>query len=185
MKLIVGLGNPGKEYEKTRHNVGWRILDAFNLDFRLEKKFNAEVAKHAGLLFCKPQTFMNNSGQAVRELMDYYHIPVENLLVIYDDKDLPFGTIRLRSTGSSGGHNGMQSLIQHLGTQNFGRVRIGVSADSPIQDTAQFVLQRFSAHEEHTLPQIITLAKKAITDILDVSHPVQHQDISLVQAEAE
>lgn len=176
MKLVVGLGNPGKEYEKTRHNVGWRVLDLMKLDFSFEKKFNAEVAKVGDVLFCKPQTFMNLSGESVRAIADYYKITPTDILLVYDDKDLPFRTIRLRSTGSAGGHNGVSSVIQHLGTQNIGRVRIGIASETPIIETADFVLARFTKEEETALPDILKSAVAEIQKYINEDKLI-HQDI--------
>src|SRR3989339_690738 len=178
MKLIVGLGNPGTEYTKARHNIGWRVLDALNLDFHAEKKFQAEVAKQNDVLWCKSHTFMNNSGIAVRALAEYYHIPTTNILVIHDDKDIPFGLIRVRSNGSSGGHNGVQSIIQHLGTQEFGRIRIGVLNDSPIHDTADFVLNRFSKEEEVQIAKIISTTKHILENSI-IQNTLAHTDYSI------
>lgn len=162
MKLIVGLGNPGTEYEGTRHNAGFVALDmlaeAWGAPaFSLEKKLKSLVTKvlHNGETFvlAKPQTFMNLSGEAVRALLDFYKLdPEQDLIVTYDDIDLLLGDIRTTGT-SSGGHNGMKSLFQHVGTQNVARVRIGIDAPSrPEQmDTADYVLQKFSEEERKTL----------------------------------
>lgn len=192
MKLVVGLGNPGKKYEKTRHNVGWRVLDALDLNFLLEKKFNSELAEvkrgSEKVLYCKPQTFMNNSGHAVRMIADYYTVDRANIIVVYDDKDLPFGTVRLRSEGSAGGHNGVQSIIEHLGEQegvDFARVRIGVAPEDEGQrtrmdDTSKYVLSTFTADEEKNLPLIIEIATHAIEKLLEKgSGKTSHQDLKL------
>jgi PTH1 family peptidyl-tRNA hydrolase len=176
MKLIVGLGNPGEKYERTRHNVGFRVLDALGLNFSHEKKFNADVAKDGDVLYCKPLTFMNNSGQAVRALVDYYKIDPADVTVVYDDKDLQFGTIRLRSVGSAGGHNGVRSIIGNLGTNEFGRVRVGVAAKSPIDNTADFVLARFTPDEEDRLPQIIDASVTILREIQN-GGPLTHRDV--------
>lgn len=179
MKLVVGLGNPGEKYDHTRHNVGFRVLDALDVDFSFEKKFNAEVARDGDVLFVKPQTFMNNSGEAVRALADYYKIDAADVTVVYDDKDMPFGTVRLRSSGSAGGHNGVRSLIQHLGTTAFARVRIGVAADSPIEDTADFVLARFTAEEESALPKVVDTSIVSIRHVLaDGIDDTTHRDLN-------
>lgn len=133
MKLIVGLGNPGKEYEKTRHNAGFRVLDQIAEELHVDmnqKKFKALIAivRVSGeqVMLMKPQTFMNNSGEAVIEAVNFYHIDKKDILVIYDDLDLPVGKIRLREKGSAGGQNGMKNIIQHLHTQDFNRIRVGI-----------------------------------------------------------
>lgn len=162
MKLVVGLGNPGKDYAQTRHNIGWRVVDTLlnkaDSQWSFEKKFNAEICKHDDVLYCKPHTFMNLSGQAIGLILQYYTIALEDLIVIYDDKDLPFGTIRFRTQGSSGGHNGMNSIIDTLGTNEFARLRLGIAPEHLITDTAQFVLQPFNKAEAAALPQIIDAA---------------------------
>ena len=135
MKLIVGLGNPGKEYENTRHNAGFSVLDAIAEYCHVEvtqKKFKALIAltriDGEQVLLMKPQTYMNLSGEAVREAVQFYKIPPERMLVIYDDVSLPVGKLRVRPTGSAGGHNGIKNIIAHLGTQDFPRIKIGTGA---------------------------------------------------------
>ncbi|MBI2411346.1 MAG: aminoacyl-tRNA hydrolase [Candidatus Kerfeldbacteria bacterium] len=182
MKLIIGLGNPGSEYEKTRHNVGWRVLDFLQLDFAVEKKFNAELARRDNVLFCKPLTFMNNSGVAVRTIADYYKIAPADIVVIYDDKDLPFGTVRIRSTGSAGGHNGVASVIQHLGTMEFGRMRIGILSEEHRGDTSNFVLARFSKDEETLVPKMLAAATKELDLLMRGTAPADaHRDIHVFE----
>lgn len=157
MKLIVGLGNPGTKYMATKHNVGFITLDEIayreNLNYN-KKQCEAEIAEYfvgtEKIILAKPQTFMNESGRSVRPLMDYYGLDLTDLLVIYDDLDLPTGAIRLREKGGAGGHNGIKSLIQHLGTQNFQRIRVGIDRPRPGQDVISHVLGPFSkeTHEE-------------------------------------
>jgi PTH1 family peptidyl-tRNA hydrolase len=166
MKIIVGLGNPDKKYEHTRHNAGWLILDWLIadlgfLDLEWQKKFDAQVLEihnsplsplilRGGVMIVKPQTFMNNSGEAIKKICDFYKIAVtKNLLVIHDDTDLPLGTIRANSSSSSAGHKGVQDIIDKLGTQEFHRLRIGVEtrADKSIPPTDDFVLQNFTDEE--------------------------------------
>lgn len=167
MKMIVGLGNPGRKYMETKHNVGFITLD--ELAYREKAKWNkhqfeAEISElfidGEKVLLVKPQTFMNESGRSVRPLLDYYQMDVSDLVVIYDDMDLAIGKIRLRQKGSAGGHNGIKSLIQHLGTQEFNRVRIGIDRPYPGQDTVSHVLSPFAktTHEE------ILLAIKTAAD---------------------
>ncbi|MFA5994909.1 MAG: aminoacyl-tRNA hydrolase [Patescibacteria group bacterium] len=158
MKLIVGLGNPGKQYEKTRHNIGFRVLDEICDNWTLQKSCQALICKNDTIIYAKPQTFMNLSGLAVKKLWQFYKIEIKDILVVYDDKDLPFGKLRFRTKGSSGGHNGMNSIIAELGTSEFPRLRIGIAptdSQTIIHDTADYVLAKFSKEEEKLLPEII------------------------------
>ena len=151
VKLIVGLGNPGKQYETTKHNIGFLVLDALaaNLGLSFNKtKFKSIYAEgNIGtekVILVKPQTFMNLSGESVRPWMDYFDLTEEDVVIIYDDMDLPVGKIRLRIQGGHGGHNGVKSLIQHMGTKNFNRIRVGVGRPFPSQDVVSHVLSPFS-----------------------------------------
>ncbi len=171
MTLIVGLGNPGEQYEHTRHNVGWWAVDVVAEDgdaaWKKDKAANAEIAKHRDLILAKPQTFMNNSGSTVRELKKRTE---GMLLVIHDDIDLPLGTIRVSSGASAGGHNGVQSIIDHLGTKDFWRIRIGVAPDregwKQKTDPAAYVLKPFTKSEQKILAtasdQLIALIEQTI-----------------------
>ena len=154
MYLIAGLGNPTREYEKTRHNVGFDTIDV------LADKINTDVAerKFKGLygkgmlggekvILLKPQTFMNLSGESVRAAADFYKIPPDHIIVIYDDISLDVGHLRIRTKGSAGGHNGIKNIIAHLGTQEFPRIKIGVGGKPPRMDLADYVLSRFPAEE--------------------------------------
>ncbi len=152
--LIVGLGNPGREYEKTRHNIGFRCVDAIAAAYGFKfgkKQSKALVADGviAGqkVLLAKPQTYMNLSGEAVRGLMDFYKIPLANLLVITDDLDIPAGTLRIREKGGAGGQKGLKSIIAHLGTQEFARMRVGIGRPPGRMDPAAYVLQDFDKSE--------------------------------------
>jgi PTH1 family peptidyl-tRNA hydrolase len=166
--LIVGLGNPGPEYKMNRHNVGFLAVD--ELAKRLETTFgkvqsNALVAQ-AGegpgrILLVKPRTFMNNSGSAVGALMRFYKTPIEKLLVIYDDVDLPFEALRLRPQGGSAGQKGMRSIIDNLGTEEFARMRLGVSRPKGKMRTPDHVLQDFSKDEQEWLPNVLERAADA------------------------
>ncbi len=170
--LIVGLGNPGPEYEKTRHNIGFmtisELAEANGIRGQQEKKFNALIGSGTiegfSVLLVQPLTYMNLSGETVSKLMHYYKIPPEQLLVIYDDTALPVGKIRLRSEGSAGGQNGMKSIIQHLGgNQTFPRLRIGIGAPPPQWSMADYVLSRFSPEEmEWMEKRILPEVQKAI-----------------------
>lgn len=167
--LIVGLGNPGRAYRNTRHNTGFIVLD--RLAERLGESFSryelrALITKSTyqqnRLILAKPQTFMNESGQAVGGLVRYYKVPASNLLVVYDDVDLPLGTLRLRPAGGSAGQKGMQSIIQKLGTEDFPRLRIGISRPSGRMDAAAYVLQAFTRGEVDRMPAILDKAVDAI-----------------------
>ncbi|NLX10265.1 MAG: aminoacyl-tRNA hydrolase [Chloroflexi bacterium] len=153
--LLVGLGNPGREYEDTRHNVGFRCVDAvaraYHLSFQPKKQSKAKIADGtiAGrrVLLAKPQAYMNLSGGTVQGLATFYKIPPAHILVIFDDLDLPLGTLRIRQKGGSGGHRGLTDIIQRLGTQDFPRIRFGIGRPPGRMDPAAFVLQRFSPAE--------------------------------------
>lgn len=163
MKLIIGLGNPGKQYERTRHNIGFMVLDEIAKNFKLNKKLEAEITKEKDVIFAKPQTFMNESGRAVAKIIKFYKMPLKNIYIIHDDKDLNFGTLRIRPSGSSAGHKGVQSIIEHLRTQNFTRFRVGIK--NPLiekMDTADFVLSNFSRAEQKKLPEIIKAVISAL-----------------------
>ncbi len=154
MKLIIGLGNPGKQYEHTRHNVGFITVDELakrnNIPLDKEKfkgSFGTGIIQNEKVILLKPLTYMNLSGESVRPLMDYYQIDIDNILVIYDDLDLPVGKIRLRTKGSAGGHNGMKSIIQHTGTQEFKRIRIGVDRPQNGMKVPDYVLGKFNSEE--------------------------------------
>ena len=170
MKIIVGLGNPGNEYAKTRHNVGFMLVDALaeHLNINLWKdKFNAQIAEGRigteKILLVKPQTYMNNSGEAVGPLMRWYKVTPEDIIVAHDDMDIPAGTIRIRKKGSSGGHNGIKSLIAHLGSENFPRVKVGVGTKpNPEYDLAAWVLGRFPKEQEADLKSALEHATAAV-----------------------
>ena len=169
MKIIVGLGNPGKPYENTRHNVGFDVIDALakKWDAPLtNSKFNgmyATVHRPEGkVLLVKPLTYMNLSGECVGPLMDYFDIDVEDLIVIYDDLDLETGKLRLRQKGSAGGHNGIKSLIHHLGTQEFNRIRVGVNRPPAGMKVADYVLSKFSKEEQVVIGDAIDKSVNAV-----------------------
>lgn len=148
MKLIVGLGNPGEKYKDTRHNIGFifvdKLSDENDVAWKFEKKFNAEIARFDDTLLAKPQTFMNNSGESVSKIMNFYDIELEDLLVVHDDIDLEHGNIKVEKGRGSAGHKGVQSIIDHLGTNEFERMRIGVGRpDNPNIETEDWVLMNF------------------------------------------
>ncbi len=170
MKLIVGLGNPGRKYERTRHNLGFLLID------RLAERVNASVSREdcAALaqkvtladrpcILAKPQTYMNLSGQAVACLVKKHCIDVsQDLLVVFDDVALTLGKLRLRANGSAGGHNGMKSIIAQLGTQQFPRLRLGIQPADPIEDLAEFVLAKFDGSERAVVEEMLAQAETAV-----------------------
>jgi len=171
-EVIVGLGNPEKKYEHTRHNIGFDIVDyladKWRLTWQKNTKFNALIAEgvnpqHQKIKLLKPLTYMNRSGQSVRGVLDWYKLTPESFLVVYDDMDLPFGRIRLRLSGSAGGHNGMKSIISHLSTQNFPRFRIGIGKSGAKEETIGHVLGRFSATENKVVDELKELTYEAIS----------------------
>ena len=169
MKLVVGLGNKGREYENTRHNMGFMLIDRYlqykNITDKFKEKFNAiyieTTINNEKVIFIKPMTYMNNSGIAVRAFVDFYKLNSEDILVISDDLDLDLGKFRLRRNGSSGGHNGLKSIISHLGTDNFKRLRIGISNDK--DDVINYVLSKFSKKELNE----IDIMFDTLVDVLD------------------
>ena len=173
--LIVGLGNPGREYEKTRHNCGFRAIDVLSqkLGCKVDKlKFQGLYSQvnYAGgkLYLLKPQTYMNLSGRSVLQLSAYFHIPPQRIIVIFDDISLEPGRLRIRGDGSAGGHNGIKSIISELGSQEFPRVKVGVGAKAhPEQDLADWVLSSFSASEEKALESALERAAEAALCIID------------------
>lgn len=169
MKLIIGLGNPGKKYQGSKHNIGFETVDevAFQLGVAFNKsKFEAVYAEGRigteKIILIKPQTYMNLSGRSVRPWMDYYNLTEEDIVVVYDDMDLPPGKIRLRQKGSAGGHNGLKSIIQHLGTQEFNRVKIGVGRPRPGQDVISNVLSGFKKEEQDVVQESIKATSDAV-----------------------
>ncbi len=177
--LIVGLGNPGREYEKSRHNCGFRAIDilASKLGCKMDKakfqglycQINYEGRK---LLLLKPQTFMNLSGRSVLQLSSFFHVPPKNIIVMFDDISLTPGRLRIRADGSAGGHNGIKSIIQELGSQDFPRVKIGVGAKPhPDYDLADWVLSTFSAQEEKALQPALERAADAALAIIEQGVP--------------
>ena len=154
IKIIVGLGNPGSKYEKTRHNVGFETIamlaDERNSGWGFENRFNALVSKlrHEDCrILAMPQGYMNNSGMSVRAMLDFYKFTPDELLVVSDDFSLPLGTLRLRKAGSDGGHNGLASIIEHIGSSGFPRLKLGIGPVPPYFDPADFVLSKFSKEE--------------------------------------
>lgn len=164
--LIVGLGNPGAQYARTRHNVGFLVLEKLAERWRagwsLEKKFNASVARTdqdgRRVLLCQPQTFMNSSGEAVRGLAAFYDVAPANILVVVDDADLPLGQLRLRPGGSSGGHHGLESIEAQLGTREYPRLRVGIGRREGAREITWHVLGRFDSTEADLVVKVLTVA---------------------------
>ncbi len=178
--LIVGLGNPGREYEKTRHNIGWRVIDALAAANKIQiGKVQLRALTGEGeivgkrVILTKPMTYMNLSGEAVGSLMSFYKLPVENLLTISDEMDIPAGHLRIRAGGSAGGQNGLKSIIQHLGTQNFARIRFGIGRPPGRMQPSAYVLQDFGKSEADLIDETMRRALKAIetwlTDGIEMS----------------
>jgi PTH1 family peptidyl-tRNA hydrolase len=172
--LIVGLGNPGREYQGSRHNVGFFVLDT--LAEKLETSFrnvkmNALMTavryNDERLILIKPQTFMNLSGGAVGSFVRFYKLSLENVLVVYDDVDLPFETLRLRPDGGDAGQRGVRSIIERLGTKSFPRLRVGIDRPPGRMEVSNYVLQRFSASQRETLPFVLEQASSAILHFID------------------
>ncbi len=179
MILVVGLGNPGNQYKNTKHNVGFLTVDilAEKLNISVKKlKFKSlygeTILNTEKLILIKPQTFMNNSGESVREWVNFYKVPPENLIVIQDDIDIPFATLRLRQKGSAGTHNGMKSIIYQIQQDNFPRVKIGVGQKKGPMDLADFVLSGFAKEEQKSIEEVILLAADAVLDI--VKNGIEH-----------
>ena len=173
VKLIIGLGNPGKPYEQTRHNIGFDVIDELANRWNAplnQSKFNgmyASIHRPEGkVILLKPLTYMNLSGESVRPLMDYFDIDVEDIIVIYDDLDLETGKLRLRAKGSAGGHNGIKSLIQHLGTQEFNRIRVGVNRPPAGMKVADYVLSKFSKDDQVVVKEAIDKSCDAVETAL-------------------
>ena len=174
MFIIVGLGNPGKKYENTRHNVGFDAIDCMVKEYRIpfagtQHKAMYEKGMMGGekVILAKPLTYMNLSGESVRALVDYYKVDPEDILVVYDDISLAPGQLRIRAKGSAGGHNGIKSIIAHLGTQEFPRVRVGVGEKPPRMDLADYVLGHFSQGERKIMEDAVKEAADAVMEAVE------------------
>ena len=173
MKLVVGLGNPGMQYRVNRHNAGFLVVDQLALQHHIsisQSTFDAHIGKGkiagGAVLLAKPQTFMNLSGSAVRKLTDYYRIELEDVIVVHDDLDLPFLTIRLKAGGGHGGHKGLISIIDQLGAADFLRVRLGIGRPERKSMVEGYVLSPFSEEETTCLPRLLQSAGEAVADII-------------------
>ncbi|MCE5039396.1 aminoacyl-tRNA hydrolase [Staphylococcus auricularis] len=176
MKCIVGLGNIGKRFEMTRHNIGFEVIDHLleSNHFELDKQkfkgaYTIERLGNEKVMFIEPMTMMNLSGEAVGPLMEYYNVEPEDLLVLYDDLDLPQGQVRLRQKGSAGGHNGMKSIIKRIGTNEFKRIRIGIDRPTNGMSVPDYVLQKFSPEEMKTMDKVIEHAAQAVEAFIESS----------------
>lgn len=174
MYIVVGLGNPGSRYSGTRHNVGFEVLDymAEKHGVKLNKikyksLYNEVVIAGEKVILLKPQTYMNRSGEAVLEISRFYKVPVENIVVVQDDIDIKFGSLRIRQKGSAGSHNGMKSIIGLLGDDKFPRVKIGVGKSQPGEDLAEFVLGRFKPDERPIIDELVEKAGDSIECFID------------------
>jgi len=171
MRVIVGLGNPGRKYKETRHNAGFMVIDellnrnGWNLNkTKFDGQFTMEIFEGNKVILLKPQTYMNLSGESIRPLMDFYEAAAEDLIVIYDDLDLPAGKIRLRQKGGHGGHNGMRSTIDHLGTKDFNRIRVGIGRPDGPMPVIDYVLGKFTNEEQIRVDESIERAAEACED---------------------
>lgn len=171
MFLVVGLGNPGREYEDTRHNIGFKVVDNVAREYNIEinrQKFKGTYGEGfidgEKVILLKPTTYMNLSGESVREVVDFYNIDNDNILVIYDDISLEIGTLRIREKGSAGGHNGIKSIIAHLGSEVFPRIKVGVG--QPSGDLIKHVLGKFTKEEADVLSESINISTKAAKEII-------------------
>jgi peptidyl-tRNA hydrolase, PTH1 family len=164
--LIVGLGNPGADYARTRHNAGFlvasQLAKRWRADWAYEKKFNARMARaergSRRVLLCEPQTYMNASGETVGAVMKFFQVPAAQVLVVVDDADLPLGELRLRPGGSSGGHHGLESIEQQLGTRDYARLRVGIGRQGAVREITGHVLGRFSSTELPVIDKVLTVA---------------------------
>lgn len=171
--LIVGLGNPGRRYKKTRHNIGFmvvdRILNASDCSL-IKNDFYSEYAEinidGKPVIIAKPQTFMNNSGEAVSELVHYFKIKRSQCLILYDDVDLLFGRIKIKGQGSSGGHNGLESIIQHLGTNRIARLRVGIGSEKAKKNMVKYVLSGFARKERKDLNNLLETSHNAVNSFI-------------------
>lgn len=170
MKIIAGLGNPGQEYAATKHNIGFRFLDALASQLDIgswQNKYDALVAEGKigteKVLLAKPLTYMNDSGKALQPLLHWYKLTVQDLIVVHDDMDIPLGTVRLRTKGSAGGHNGLKSILYHLGDEHFARVRIGIGHPLPNRTVVNYVLTPFSKDEQIAMDAAIRYLLPAVS----------------------
>jgi len=172
IKALIGLGNPGPKYKDTRHNVGFMVADAVAKAIKCDKKYKEKAFSHIyecpdyDLIIAKPQTYMNLSGNAVLNILEDYGLKPQEILVVYDDLDLPLGTIRLRTKGSSGGHNGIKSIINLIKTEEFPRLKIGIGRPARKEEVSDYVLSPFTKDEKIVLDKVIATATDCILNVL-------------------
>lgn len=175
--LIVGLGNPGRKFKKTWHNLGFLVLDQFRKEnnfpyFKLSKKLKSQISekefKRKKIILAKPQTFMNNSGKALKELISYYQLPLVKLIVVHDELDLPLGKIKISQNRGPGGHKGVASIIEEIGSKNFSRVRIGIKPEEKIARKKDYLLKTFSLEKEQILKKIFKETTKILTQLAKI-----------------
>jgi PTH1 family peptidyl-tRNA hydrolase len=175
MKLIVGLGNPGKEYDGTRHNIGFMVIDSILKKYNLncnKKKFDGiyceTTINNEKIIFLKPQRFINLSGEVIKKYIDYFKISIEDILVIHDDLDIPVGKFKLKMSGGSAGHNGLKNIEMNIGTEEYKRLKIGISNDKAI-DTKEYVLGKLSSIDKKELDEIIDMSEEIVSDYINMS----------------
>jgi len=173
MKIIIGLGNPGRKYERTRHNAGFLAVDQIARDLRFslsQEKYHAFIGKcrigDEDALVAKPQTFMNESGRSVGAVLRYTYAKPADLIVVHDELDIPLGTVRVKTGGGHGGHNGLRSIIEHIGTPDFIRIRVGVGRPAPGRDAADYVLSPFTAEERQAADEAVVKAADAVKAVI-------------------
>ncbi|EFV98448.1 aminoacyl-tRNA hydrolase [Streptococcus agalactiae ATCC 13813] len=177
VKMIVGLGNPGSKYNDTKHNIGFmavdRIVKKLDVNFTEDKNFKAEIGSDfingEKIYFIKPTTFMNNSGIAVKALLTYYNISIKDMIIIYDDLDMEVGKIRFRQKGSAGGHNGIKSIIAHLGTQEFDRIKVGIGRPNGRMTVINHVLGKFDKNDEIMISNTLDKVDNAVNYYLQTN----------------
>jgi PTH1 family peptidyl-tRNA hydrolase len=172
IKAVIGLGNPGKQYEETRHNIGFIIADVVASLLKCDRKYVERCFSHIyicedhDLLIVKPQTYMNNSGVAVKNLLEDYNLKPDEMLVIYDDLDLPLGTVKLKKKGSSGGHKGIQSIIESIKTEHFPRVKVGIGRPEKKEQVVEYVLSPFKKEERIIVDKVISHTAQCVLNVL-------------------
>ncbi|MFM2295300.1 MAG: peptidyl-tRNA hydrolase [Verrucomicrobiota bacterium] len=189
-KLIVGLGNPGREYARTRHNAGFLLVEKlaarWQTDWMNEKKFQSRLARFGRNILCQPQTFMNVSGEAVGALVKFHQLMLPQVLVAVDDADLPFGEIRLRARGSSGGHHGLESIEAHVGSREFARLKIGIGRRDGAREISGHVLGQFGADESELLEKVLVRAADQVESWLaDGAEPAMNKFNGVVDSKNE
>lgn len=178
MKLIVGLGNPGNEYNNTRHNVGFKIIDDYLSSYspKWQEKFKGLIYIKDSIIFLKPLTYMNNSGESVIQVVNYYKIDIQDILIIQDDLDMKFNSYKVKKNSESGGHNGIKSIIKYLNSREFGRLKIGINNESNIP-VEKFVLSKFSKEELNILDNNEHIYNMIIDNFInyDIDYTINHQ----------